>query len=82
MRFAERQVGPDRDGGPFVPLGDDLEQQLGAAGVGLDVAEFVEQQEVQPAVAADRAGQRALVSVPAKWLDLCEPLPDWTNMAR
>ncbi len=30
--FAERQVGPDRDGGSFVPLGDDLEEQLGTAG--------------------------------------------------
>jgi hypothetical protein len=43
--FAERQVGPDRDGGSFFPLGDDLEQQLGAAWVDLDVAELVEQEE-------------------------------------
>jgi hypothetical protein len=49
MRFAERQVGADRDGGSFVSLGDDLEEQLGAAGVDLDVAELVEQQQqVQP----------------------------------
>ena len=40
--FAERQVGPDRDGGSLVPFGDDLEEQLGAAGVDLDVAELVE----------------------------------------
>src|SRR5262249_26259441 len=47
--------------GRFVPLGDDLEEQLGALGVDLDVAELVEQQEVQAAVAADHAGQRPLV---------------------
>src|SRR5262249_12406469 len=54
-------VGPDRDRGSFLPLGDDLEQQLGAAWVDLDIAELVEQQEVQPAVAADHPGQRPLV---------------------
>jgi hypothetical protein len=30
----------DGDGGAFVPFGDDLEEQLGAARVGLDVAQF------------------------------------------
>jgi hypothetical protein len=40
--FAEREVGPDRDGGSFLPLGDDLEQQLGAAVVDLDVAQLVQ----------------------------------------
>jgi hypothetical protein len=29
---SERKVGPDPDQGVFVPLGDDLEQQFGAAG--------------------------------------------------
>ena len=42
--FAERQVGPDRDRGSFLSLGEDLEEQLGAAGVDLDVAELVEKQ--------------------------------------
>ena len=59
--LAERQVGGDRDGGSFLPLGDDLEQQLGAAPVQLDVAEFVEQQQVEAAVAGDDAGQLPLV---------------------
>ena len=37
--FAERQVGPDGDGGSFFSLGDDLEQQLGQeAAVGEPVA--------------------------------------------
>jgi len=40
--FAEWQVGPDRDGGSFLPFGDDLEEQLGAAVVDLDVAELVQ----------------------------------------
>jgi hypothetical protein len=59
--FAEWQVCPDRDGGSFVPPGDDLEQQLGAAGVDLDVAGFAGEKEVQAAVAADDAGQCPLV---------------------
>ena len=41
--FAEREADPDRDGGSFVPFGDDLEEQSGAAGVDLDVAELVGQ---------------------------------------
>jgi hypothetical protein len=40
--FAERQVGPDADGGAFLAFGDDLEEELGAARVDLDVAELVE----------------------------------------
>ena len=59
--FAEGQVGGDGDGGSFLALGDDLEEQLAAAAVDLDVAEFVEQQQVQASVAADDAGQCALV---------------------
>ena len=45
-------------GGAFLAFGDDLEQQLGAAWVDLDVAEFVEAEQVEAAVAADDAGQR------------------------
>ena len=52
--FAERQVGRDRDRGSFLPLGDDLEQQLGAAGIELDVAELVE----TAAGPAGRSGRR------------------------
>src|SRR5438045_4204097 len=36
---AERKVGPDPDRGVFVSLGDDLEQQFGAARLDLHVAE-------------------------------------------
>ena len=69
--FAEGQVGPDRDGGAFLAFGDDLEQQLGAAGVELDVAELVEQQEVQAAVAADDAGQLPVVGGFDELVDQC-----------
>jgi len=59
--FAEGQVGGDRDGGAFLAFGDDLEEEFGAAGVDVDVAEFVEQQEVEAAVAGDHAGEDAVV---------------------
>jgi hypothetical protein len=49
--FAERQICRDRDGGSFLAFGDDLEQQLGAAGVELDIAELVQQEQVEAAVA-------------------------------
>src|SRR5215472_6269676 len=44
--LAERQGGADGDGGSFVAFGDDLEQQFGAAGVDLDVAELVQAEQV------------------------------------
>jgi hypothetical protein len=59
--FAERQVRADGDGGSFFSFGDDLEEQFGAARVELDVAELVEQEQVEAAVAADDAGQLPLV---------------------
>jgi hypothetical protein len=40
--FAERQIWPDGDGGLFLPFGDDLNQQFGAAELELDVTELVE----------------------------------------
>ena len=59
--FTERQVRPDGDGGSFLPFGDDLEQQFGAARVELDIAKLAEQEQVQAAVAADDAGQLPVV---------------------
>ena len=59
--LGERQVRSDRDRCPFLPLGDDLEQQLCAARVDLDVAELVEQEQVKAAVAGDDARQDAFV---------------------
>src|SRR5680860_763864 len=40
--LAERRVGGDRDAGAFVAFGEDLEQQLGAARVQVQIAELVE----------------------------------------
>ena len=59
--LAEGQVACDADGGFFLSFGDDLEEQFGAAGIDVDVAEFIEQEEIQAAVAADDAGQDAFV---------------------
>src|SRR5216683_7782816 len=59
--FAEGGVGGDRDGGAFLPLGEDLEQQLGAAAVELEVAQLVQAQQVDPAVAGDGPRQQLVV---------------------
>ena len=50
-----------RDRCAFLSFGDDLEQQFGAAGVELDVAELVEAEQVEAAVAGDDAGQAPFV---------------------
>src|SRR2546430_2209484 len=59
--LGEGGVGRDRDGGAFFPFGEDLEQQLGAAAVELEVAQLVQAQKVDPAVAGDGAGQGLVV---------------------
>ena len=40
--FTERKVGRDRDRRSFFAFGDDLEEQLGAAGVDFDVAKLID----------------------------------------
>lgn len=59
--FTERQVGGDRDRGPFLSFGDDLEQQFGSARVDLDIAELVEAEWVQAPVAGHHARQDPFV---------------------
>src|SRR5580700_7004152 len=59
--FGEGGVGRDRDGGAFLAFGEDLEQQFGAAPVQLEVAELVQAQKVDAAVAGDGAGQGLVV---------------------
>src|SRR5437588_8772744 len=54
--FAEGGVGGDGDGGAFLAFGEDLEQQLGAAAVELEVAQLVQAEQVDAAVAGDGAG--------------------------
>ena len=59
--FGEGGVGRDRDGGAFLAFGEDLEQQLGAAPVQLEVAQLVQAEQVDAAVAGDGAGQGLVV---------------------
>ena len=50
-------VGGDGDRGAFFSFGEDLEEQSGAAAVQLQVAQFVDQQQVDAAVAVDEFGE-------------------------
>jgi hypothetical protein len=61
VRFGERGVGRDRDGGALFPFGEDLEQQLGAAAVEFHVSELVEAELVDASVAGDGARQVLVV---------------------
>src|SRR3974377_293005 len=62
--LGEGGVGRDGDGGAFFALGEDLEQQFGAAPVQLEVAQLVQAEQVDPAVAGDGAGQGLVVGGP------------------
>src|SRR5262249_55756122 len=59
--LGEGGVGRDRDGGAFFAFGEDLEQQLGAAPVQLEVAQLVQAEQADAAVAGDGAGQGLVV---------------------
>src|SRR6266567_3898067 len=59
--LAEGGVGGDRDGGAFLALGEYLEQQFGAAPVQLEVAQLVQAQKIDAAVAGDGPGQGLVV---------------------
>jgi len=59
--LGERGVGGAGDGGSFFAGGDDLEEQLGAAGVEPDVADLVEAEQVEAGVASDDAGELFVV---------------------
>jgi hypothetical protein len=58
---AERLVGGDRDAGFLFPLGQDLEEELGAAAAGFHVAELVDAEQVDAAVAVDGLGELLVV---------------------
>ena len=45
------------DGGLLFAFGEDLEQQLGAAAVELDVADLVDAEQVEASVAGDECGR-------------------------
>ena len=53
--FAEGRISGDPDGGGFFSFGENLEEQLGAAGVEVDVAEFIEAEPV------DESGEASFV---------------------
>jgi len=46
---------------PFLAFGEDLEQQLGAAGIELHVAELVHAEQVEAAVAGEDTGQAPFI---------------------
>ena len=59
--LAEGEVRGHGHRGFLLALGQDLEEQFGATRVELDIAEFIEQQQVETAVAVDEARQPSFV---------------------
>ena len=57
----ERLVGGDRDGRAFLALGENLEQQLRAAAVQLQVPQLIDEKRINPAVAVDELGELFVV---------------------
>lgn len=57
----ERLVGRDRDAGLLLPLGQHLEEQFGPAAVEFHVAQFVDAEQIDSAVAGDRLSQLPIV---------------------
>jgi hypothetical protein len=71
--FAEGEVGGHEDGGLLVEAADEVEEQL-AAGLGeRQVAEFVEDDEVEP---GEVVGEAALPSGPCLGLELVDEVDD------
>src|SRR6266498_5182927 len=54
-------VGGDGDRGAFLPLGENLEQQLGAAAVKFHVAQLVQADQIHPAVPGDQLRELSFV---------------------
>src|SRR3546814_2591097 len=61
--FAERQVGGDDDRGVFVKSADEMEQQLPASAGERQIAQFVEDQEVEPRQMLGELSGAALVNL-------------------
>ena len=59
--FGEGGVGGHRDAGAFLAFGEYLEEQFRAAPVQFQVAQFVQAEQVDAAVAGDAAGQALVV---------------------
>ena len=69
MRFTEREVRSQGDGRFLFSFRQDLEQQLGAPGIQLDVAELVQAQQVDPPVTGHQAGQAPFVGRFGQFVD-------------
>ncbi len=54
-------VGRDGDRGAFFSFGEDLEEQLGAATVQLQISQFVDEEQVDATVAGDEFGEVLVV---------------------
>src|SRR5581483_10838619 len=65
----EWRVRGDGDGGLFLALGEDLEEEFGPAAVELDVAELVEAEQLEAGVAADEPGQPSFVGGFGEFVD-------------
>ena len=59
--FAERQVAGDQQTGPFVPVREDLEQQLRPGSAEGQVAEFIADQKIHPVQLAQETVQLILL---------------------
>jgi hypothetical protein len=51
----------DRHAGGFLPLDENLDEQLGAAPAERHVAQFVDAEKIHPALPGNRVGQLALI---------------------
>ena len=67
--FAEGEVGGDGDAGFLFAFGEDLEEEFAAAGVELDVAEFVEAEQVESSVSCDDACEASFVGGFGEFVD-------------
>src|SRR5512144_1483053 len=76
--FAESEIGGDEDRGAFVEPADEVEQQL-AAGLGeRQVADFVEDDEVEPAKAF---GETSLMTGPSLGIEPVDQVDDGVEWA-
>jgi hypothetical protein len=69
LPLGERRVGGDRDRASFLAFGEDLEQQFGSGLVEVEVAQFVQAEQVDAAVAGDGAGEFLLVGGFGEFVD-------------
>ena len=59
--LAERQVAGEQETGPFIPIREDLEQQLGAGAAEREVSQFITDQQIHPIELSQEAVQLILL---------------------